>query len=51
MSRIPAVCIDQDTQERVSVIKELISVREGISYIATFDNDDFANIFDHMCTY
>ena len=33
------------------MIKELIDVKEGNSYVPFFDNNDLETTFDYLCTY
>ena len=49
--KLPIDCIQNDDHERIQMIKELIDVKEGKSYVPFFHINDLETTFDYLCTY
>ena len=49
--KLPIDCIQNNDRERIQMIKELIDVKEGNSYIPLFHNNDLETTFNYLCTY
>ena len=47
----PIDCIQNNDRERIQMIKELIDVKEGNSYVPLFHTNDLETTFDYLCTY
>ena len=50
-SQLPTDWIQNDDRGRIQMIKELIAVKEGNSYVPFFHNNDLETTFDYVCTY
>ena len=49
--KLPIDCILNNDHERIQMIKELIDVKEGKSYVPFFNINDLETGFDYLCTY
>ena len=49
--KLPIDCIQNNDHERIQMIKELIDVKEGKSYVPFFHINDLETTFDYLCTY
>ena len=43
-------CIQNNDHQRIKIIKELIDVKEGNSYVPLIPNNDLKTSFDDLCT-
>ena len=44
-------CIQNNDSGRIQMIKELIDVKDGNSYVPFVHNNDLETTFDYLCTY
>ena len=49
--KLPIDCIQNNDRERIQMIKELIDVKEGNSYVPFIHNNDLETTVDYLCTY
>ena len=49
--KLPIECIQNNDHQWIKMIKELIDVNEGNSYVPLFHNNDLETTFDYLCTY
>ena len=49
--KLPIDCIQNNDSGRIQMIKELIDVKEGNSYVPFFHNNDLETTFYYLCTY
>ena len=49
--KLPIDCIQNNDRGRIQMIKELIDVKEGNSYVPFFHNNDLETTFDYLSTY
>ena len=49
--KLPIDCIQNNDRGRIQMIKELIDVKEGNSYVPFFHSNDLETTFDYLCTY